>query len=58
VVRQGENESTFIISQESERDIVFGLKTKAVAMIWGGPLLGLLGLAYWLYVLVMGHWLR
>jgi len=48
IVRQGENEKTFIISQESERDLAFGLKLKAVAMIWGGPLLALLGLAYWL----------
>jgi hypothetical protein len=57
VIRQGENEKTFIISQESERDVVFGLKTKAVAMIWGGPLLALLGLAYWLNVIASGHWL-
>ena len=55
VIRQGENEKTFIISQESERDIAFGLKIKAVAMIWGGPLLALLGLAYWLEVLASGH---
>lgn len=51
LVRQGENEKTFIISQESERDLAFGLKVKAVAMIWGGPLLALLGLAYWLNVI-------
>jgi hypothetical protein len=48
VMRRGENEKTFIISQESERDLVFGLKIKAAAMIWGGPLLALLGLGYWL----------
>jgi len=48
LIRQGDNEKTFIISQESERDLVFGLKIKAAAMIWGGPLLALLGLGYWL----------
>jgi hypothetical protein len=48
VIRRGDNEGTFIISQESERDLVFGLKFKAAAMIWGGPLLALLGLGYWL----------
>jgi hypothetical protein len=48
IIRRGENERTFIISQESERDLVFGLKVKAAAMIWGGPLLALFGLGYWL----------
>ena len=51
IVRQGESEKTFIISQESERDITFGLKMKAVVMICGGPVLALLGLAYWLNVI-------
>jgi len=48
IIRRGENERTFIISQESERELVFGLKWKAAAMIWGGPLLALFGLGYWL----------
>jgi hypothetical protein len=48
VIRRGENERTFIISQESERDLAFGLKLKAAAMIWGGPLMTLFGLGYWL----------
>lgn len=56
LIRQGENETTFIISQESERDLVFGLKIKAVAMIWGGPLLALSGLGYWLNAVASGHW--
>jgi hypothetical protein len=55
VIRRGENESTFMISQESERDIVFGLKIKAGAMIWGGPLLALVGLGYWLMALASGR---
>ncbi len=58
VIRQGENEKTFIISQESERELAFELKLKAVAMIWGGPLLTLLGLAYGLYALASRHVLR
>jgi hypothetical protein len=51
IVRQGENEPTFIISQEQERDLATGLRWKAGAMILGGPLLALLGLGYWLATL-------
>jgi hypothetical protein len=58
VVRQGENEKTFIVSQESERELAFGLKTKAVAMIWGGPLMALFGLGYWLLEFASRHWLK
>jgi hypothetical protein len=55
VIRRGENESTFIVSQESERDLVFGLKLKAAAMIWGGPPLALFGLGYWLLAIASGR---
>jgi hypothetical protein len=58
VIRRGENETTFIISQESERELAFGLRTKAVAMIWGGPLLALVSLGYLLMELVSRHWLH
>ena len=51
LVRRGDHESTFIISQQSERDLVFGLQWKAIAMILGGPALTLFGLAYWLTTL-------
>jgi hypothetical protein len=48
VIRQGVNERTFIISQESESQITFGLGLHASAMLIGGPLLTLFGLGYWL----------
>ena len=51
VIRKGENEGTFIISQEGERDLTTGMRIKAAAMILGGPPLVLAGLAYWLSVL-------
>jgi hypothetical protein len=54
VVRRGENEGTFLISQESERDLVLGLRWKALGLIVGGPALTLLGLGYWLDVLSAG----
>ena len=53
VIRRGENESTFIISQVQERDLVTGLKLKAGAMILGGPPIALFGLGYWLMALAM-----
>lgn len=55
IVRRGENESTFIISQEPERDLVFGLKIKSGAMILGGPPLALFGLGYWLLAIGSGR---
>ena len=55
VIRRGDNEGTFIVSQESERDLVFGLRVKAAAMIWGGPPLALFGLGYWLLAIASGR---
>jgi E3 ubiquitin ligase len=51
VIRKGENEGTFIISQQGERDLATGMRLKAAAMMLGGPPLALAGLAYWLSVL-------
>jgi hypothetical protein len=51
VIRQGEHERTFIISQDQERDLTTVLRIKAAAMILGGPPLALAGLGYWLLVL-------
>jgi hypothetical protein len=48
VVRRGDNESTFIISQESERMVMLDLGFRSFAQLAGGPILTLLGLAYWL----------
>ena len=55
MIRRGENESTFIISQEPEKDLVFGLKIKSAAMILGGPPLALFGLGYWLLTIANGR---
>jgi hypothetical protein len=55
LIRRGENERTFIISQDSERLLVLGLKFKAAALILGGPVLALLGLGYWLMSLASGR---
>jgi hypothetical protein len=46
VVRQGENEKVFLISQTNERDLTALLGLKAWAQLVGGPLLALAGLAY------------
>ncbi|HET7225204.1 MAG TPA: GIDE domain-containing protein [Candidatus Eisenbacteria bacterium] len=57
VIRRSELERTFIISQQSERDLAFQLGLRAIAGVFGGPALTLLGLAYWLDTLrvVLAH---
>lgn len=51
VVRRGEHERVFIISQESERDLTFDLGLSAWGQLIAGPTLTVSGLGYWLYVL-------
>lgn len=51
VIRKGENEPTFIISQEHEQSVAMGFGLKALGGLVGGPILTLLGLGYWLYSL-------
>ena len=58
VIRRGDSEKTFVISQESERDLTTGLGLKAFAKLVGGPVIGLLGLGYWLHALAAGAILR
>jgi hypothetical protein len=58
VVRRGENERTYIISQQSERDLSTQLGLQAVAGMLGGPALTLFGLGYWLIALGAGRWPR
>jgi len=48
VIRKGSNEPTFIISQQPESQLAFGLGMHAGAMLIGGPMLTLFGLGYWL----------
>jgi len=58
VIRRGDSEKTFVISQDSERDLTTGLGLKAFAKLVGGPLIGLLGLGYWLHALAPGAFPR
>jgi hypothetical protein len=51
VLRQGEIQDTFIISQQSQRDLTTSLSLRAIAELTGGPLLTLFGLGYWVYTL-------
>ena len=55
VVRQGENERTFIISQDSEKGLMLSLGAHALLQLVGGPVLTLLGLGYWLMTLSSGR---
>jgi hypothetical protein len=50
VIRRGENEPTFIISEESERSLMTELGAQLTLQLVGGPLITLLGLGYWLAV--------
>jgi hypothetical protein len=54
VIRRGESEKTFIISQDSERDLTTGLGLQVFCKLVGGPLIGLLGLGYWIYAIASG----
>ena len=55
VVRRGQNEPTFIISQESARAVTSDLGIQAVAQVIGGPLLSLAGLGWWLLTIASWH---
>jgi hypothetical protein len=55
VVRRGENESTFILSQESEKGLLLDLGGRAMLQLAAGPALTLLGLGYWLLSLSSGR---
>ena len=51
VIRQGESEPTFILSEQSERQLAFSIGLRGWAELLGGPLLTVLGLGYWLAML-------
>jgi hypothetical protein len=55
VVRRGENESTFIISQESGKTVEADLGFRQFFQLTGGPIITLFGLAYWLAAWSSGH---
>jgi hypothetical protein len=54
-IRRGENNRTFVISEESQMAMMTELELKSVAFIVLGPILALLGLGYWLLVWKLGH---
>lgn len=54
VIRQGENEPAFIISQNSEREVAMDLGLHATGKLIAGPAIALLGLAGWLEVISHG----
>jgi hypothetical protein len=58
VIRRGDNERTYIISQQSERQLTAELGLRAAAELVGGPALTLFGLGFWLYTIHAGHWPR
>lgn len=51
VIRRGETEQTFILSEQSERDLTLTLGLKSWAELAGGPILTLVGLGAWLAML-------
>lgn len=55
VVRRGENDSTFIISQESEKSLMLDLGARAFLQLAGGPVLTLIGAIYWLAAMSSGR---
>jgi len=55
VVRRGENEPTFLISQESERALLLSLGARALLQLIAGPVLTVGGLGYWLWALSSGR---
>ena len=55
LVRRGENESTFIISQDSEKALMLALGARALMQLVGGPTMTLFGLGYWLFAFSSGR---
>jgi len=55
VIRRGEGEPTFVISQSSERDVTLDLSLRSIGELIAGPALTIIGLGYWLYSLSSGH---
>jgi len=54
-IRRGENEKTFLISQQSERSLTIELRWKVPLKLAGGPILTVFGLGWWLVRLAAGH---
>lgn len=51
VIRRGEHQRTFVLSEESERELTLTLGVRSLGELFGGPVITLLGLGYWLMTL-------
>ncbi len=51
VIRRGEQESTFIISTESELALEISYGASTLLHLFGGPMLTIMGLGYWIHAL-------
>ncbi len=49
VIRRGEHDTTFVISTESELALEISYGASTLLNLFGGPLLTIMGLGYWLY---------
>jgi hypothetical protein len=58
VIRRGVHERTYIISQQSERELTMQLGLRAMGQLVGGPALTLLGLGGWLSLLGSSQWFK
>lgn len=54
VIRRGTDEPSFIISQESERELVIGMGFQVLGKLVAGPLLTLIGIGLWAQLLSSG----
>ena len=55
LIRRGENETTFIISEDSEKSLMLSLGARALMQLVVGPAMTLLGLGYWLFAFSSGR---
>jgi hypothetical protein len=55
VIRRGDHDTTFIISTESELALEISYGFSTLASLFGGPLLTIVGLVYWIYARAGRH---
>ncbi len=55
VIRRGEHDTTFVISTESELALEISYGASTLLNLFGGPLLTIMGLGYWLYASAGRH---
>lgn len=55
VIRRGDQDPTFVISTESELTLEVSYGASTLLNLFGGPLLTIMGLGYWIHALAGGH---